>query len=146
MREDLEMRNLLSKTFLVTSVAAGALYAGALQAQDAKLAQTNLVSDIPGLATITDAKLHNPWGVSHSPTSPFWVSNQGTNSATLYAVTDETTVIRCPSTRQPASSRSRPSGADPLKDPLAKSTMPTPLPSRSGMAETANRRTSYSPI
>src|SRR5437899_2636107 len=32
--------------------------------------QTNLVSDIPGLATITDRELLNPWGVSQSPTSP----------------------------------------------------------------------------
>ena len=50
--------------------------------------QTNLVSDIPGLAAITDAELINPWGVSHSPTSPFWISNQGNNTTTLYAVTD----------------------------------------------------------
>src|SRR5262249_5896218 len=49
--------------------------------------QTNLVSDIPGLATITDPLLVNPWGISRSPTGPFWTWNQGTNSATLYAVT-----------------------------------------------------------
>ena len=49
--------------------------------------QTNLVSDIPGLAQVTDSSLVNPWGVSFSPTSPFWVSNQGTNTSTLYAVT-----------------------------------------------------------
>ena len=49
--------------------------------------QTNLVSDIAGLATITDANLKNPWGVSESSTSPFWVSDQGTNLATLYRVT-----------------------------------------------------------
>src|SRR5207247_10578777 len=54
--------------------------------------QTNLVSNIPGLATITDPLLVNPWGMSRSPTSPFWTSNQGTNSATLYAVTGSTTV------------------------------------------------------
>jgi uncharacterized protein (TIGR03118 family) len=61
---------------------------------EAKLVQTNLVSDIPGLATITDPALKNPWGVSHSSTSPFWVSNQGTNTATLYGVTDETNVMK----------------------------------------------------
>jgi len=89
------MRNLFSKTFLVTSAAVGALYAGASQAQDAKLVQTNLVSDLSSLnATITDPQLVNPWGVSHLPTSPFWVSNQGKNSATLYAVTDETNVTK----------------------------------------------------
>jgi uncharacterized protein (TIGR03118 family) len=66
-----------------------------------KLVQTNLVSDIPGLATITDPELHNPWGVSHSPTSPFWVSNQGTNTATLYAVTDETNVMKVTAVNPP---------------------------------------------
>src|SRR5258708_33126903 len=56
--------------------------------------QTNLVSDIPGLAATTDSELVNPWGVSHSPTSPFWVSNQVNNTATLYAVTDATQVSK----------------------------------------------------
>lgn len=56
--------------------------------------QTDLVSDIPGLATITDPELVNPWGASHSTTSPFWTSNQGTNTATLYAVTASTNVSK----------------------------------------------------
>jgi uncharacterized protein (TIGR03118 family) len=86
----------------VASLAIGALTLSALQTQGAeqtqgaKLTQTNLVSDIPGLAKITDPQLVNPWGVSHSPTSPFWTSNQGKNTATLYAVTDETTVKKVP--------------------------------------------------
>jgi uncharacterized protein (TIGR03118 family) len=46
--------------------------------------QTNLVSDLPGLAKTTDPDLVNPWGVSFSPTSPFWVSDNGTGLATLY--------------------------------------------------------------
>jgi uncharacterized protein (TIGR03118 family) len=46
--------------------------------------QTNLVSDVPGLAVTLDPNLKNPWGVSFAPTSPFWVSNQGTNTSTLY--------------------------------------------------------------
>ena len=54
--------------------------------------QTNLVSNLPGLAAITEPLLVNSWGISHSPTSPFWVSNQGTNSSTLYAVTGATNV------------------------------------------------------
>ena len=37
--------------------------------------QTNLVSDVPGVATTLDPNLKNPWGVSFSPTSPFWVSD-----------------------------------------------------------------------
>jgi uncharacterized protein (TIGR03118 family) len=46
--------------------------------------QTMLVSDIPGLANVTDPNLVNPWGVSFAPTSPFWVSDQGKNVSTLY--------------------------------------------------------------
>ncbi len=47
--------------------------------------QTNLVSDIPGLAANTDLNLKNPWGISLSPSgSPFWVSNAGTGTSTLY--------------------------------------------------------------
>lgn len=46
--------------------------------------QTNLVSNMPGLAANTDPNLVNPWGVSFAPTSPFWVSDQGTTLATLY--------------------------------------------------------------
>jgi uncharacterized protein (TIGR03118 family) len=55
-------------------------------AQAAAYLQTDLVSDIPGLATITDPNLVNPWGVSHTLTSPFWVSDQGAGVATLYNV------------------------------------------------------------
>jgi uncharacterized protein (TIGR03118 family) len=53
---------------------------------DLKLNQVNLASDIPGLAPLTDPDLVNPWGISHAPTSPLWVSNQGTNSSTLYTL------------------------------------------------------------
>jgi uncharacterized protein (TIGR03118 family) len=90
------MQNLYPKTCLVTSIVAGVLWAAPLRAQDAPhfFTQTNLVSDIPGLAQITDPELINPWGVSHSSTSPFWTSNQGNSTATLYAVTDKTTVTK----------------------------------------------------
>src|SRR6478609_3817675 len=54
--------------------------------------QHNLVSNIQGLATVFDPRLVNPWGFSHSATSPFWISNQGDNTTTLYAVTGTTTV------------------------------------------------------
>ena len=47
-------------------------------------AQTNLVSNVPGLAAVTDPNLVNPWGLSFSATSPFWASDQGAGVATLY--------------------------------------------------------------
>ena len=46
--------------------------------------QTNLSSDISGLAANTDPNLKNPWGMSFGPTTPFWVSDQGVDKTTLY--------------------------------------------------------------
>src|SRR5258708_12321 len=46
--------------------------------------QLNLSSDIPGMAANTDSQLVNPWGISFGPTSPFWVSDNKTGTATLY--------------------------------------------------------------
>ena len=49
--------------------------------------QTNLVSNTPGVAQQTDTNLINPWGIALSSTSPFWIANQGTGTATVYKVT-----------------------------------------------------------
>jgi uncharacterized protein (TIGR03118 family) len=46
--------------------------------------QTNLVSDISGMAAVTDSNLKNPWGLARSSGSPWWVSNNGTGTSTLY--------------------------------------------------------------
>src|SRR5437899_3513734 len=46
--------------------------------------QTNLVSDIPGMAAHTDPFLLNPWGLAYGPTSPFWVSDNNAGVSTLY--------------------------------------------------------------
>jgi uncharacterized protein (TIGR03118 family) len=46
--------------------------------------QTNLVSDVPGLAATTDPHLVNPWGLTRSATSPWWVADNGTGVSTLY--------------------------------------------------------------
>jgi uncharacterized protein (TIGR03118 family) len=56
----------------------------ALPATATEYAVHNLVSDVPGLAAYTDPNLKNPWGLSSSATSPFWVANNGTGLATLY--------------------------------------------------------------
>jgi len=70
------------------------------QGGDLKLNQVNLASDIPGMAPLTDPDLKNPWGISLSPTSPLWVSNQGTNSSTLYTLTPgSSTVTKVPTVR-----------------------------------------------
>ena len=60
--------------------------------------QTNLASDVPGLAANLDPNLKNTWGMSFSAGSPFWVSNQGSNNSTLYngAGVPQTLVVSTP--------------------------------------------------
>ncbi|GAA1148251.1 TIGR03118 family protein [Kribbella jejuensis] len=47
--------------------------------------QVNLVSDQRGAAVRQDPDLVNPWGLSLGATTPLWVSNNGTDSSTLYS-------------------------------------------------------------
>ena len=47
--------------------------------------QTNLVSDMAGVATITDPDLVNPWGITFTLTSPFWVADNFSGKSTLYS-------------------------------------------------------------
>lgn len=46
--------------------------------------QTNLTSDLPGVAQNVDPALANPWGIAFSPTSPIWIADNGTGLSTLY--------------------------------------------------------------
>src|SRR5580765_2186460 len=45
--------------------------------------QTNFISDIPGLAPVLDPLLVNPWGITATASSPFWISNNGTSTTQL---------------------------------------------------------------
>jgi uncharacterized protein (TIGR03118 family) len=63
--------------------------------------QTNLVSDIQGTAQQFDPNLKDPWGVSFSTKSPFWISNQasnvnGSSVTTLYSVDGTTGAVSLP--------------------------------------------------
>src|ERR1700730_8853087 len=46
--------------------------------------QTNLVSDIPGMAPVTDPHLKNPWGLDRSSGGPWWAGNNNDGTATVY--------------------------------------------------------------
>jgi uncharacterized protein (TIGR03118 family) len=70
-------------------------------ASSAPYVQTDLVSDLPGLATITEPTLVNPWGISHTTTSPFWISDQGTNFTNLWSVTGQTNVTKVTAVNPP---------------------------------------------
>jgi len=52
--------------------------------KDSRFVQVNAVSDQPGVAPILDPLLVNPWGLALSPTSPVWVANNVSGTATLY--------------------------------------------------------------
>jgi uncharacterized protein (TIGR03118 family) len=69
---------------IIATLSVSLLLGGADPAAAQFYTQHNLVSDIPGLADHTDSSLLNPWGLVASTTSPFWVSNNGTATSTLY--------------------------------------------------------------
>jgi uncharacterized protein (TIGR03118 family) len=49
-----------------------------------KYVQTNLVSDVTGLATHKDPNLVNAWGLDKTPTGPWWVNSNGKGLSLLY--------------------------------------------------------------
>lgn len=72
----------------LATMAAGISPAGA---GAARFRQVNLVSDIPGVAPLTDPDLLNAWGLAatpgtdQAPGSPLWVSDNGSDKTTLFA-------------------------------------------------------------
>jgi uncharacterized protein (TIGR03118 family) len=70
----------------VALIGGGAAAAPRKGAGSGTVLQTNLVSDLPGVAAINDPNLVNPWGISSSGGSPFWVSDNGSGLSTLYVV------------------------------------------------------------
>ena len=52
----------------------------------ANVLQTNLVSDLPGVAAVQDPNLVNPWGIAESSTSPIWISDNNAGVSSIYNV------------------------------------------------------------
>ena len=77
------MQFIKSRKSLAVSVLVPLLFPALTPAQHYK--KTNLVSDIMGMAPVTDPNLKNPWGLTRSPKgSPFWVGNNNSGTSTLY--------------------------------------------------------------
>ena len=57
--------------------------------------QINLVTDDQSVnsAKLTDTKITNAWGISYSPTGPFWISDNGTGVSTVYSVNATNTIV-----------------------------------------------------
>ncbi len=66
---------------VLSLVAIGAL---SLPASAQKVNVTYLTSDITAVGSYNDTNLINPWGMSISPTGPWWISDNGTGLSTLY--------------------------------------------------------------
>jgi len=80
------------KAVLLAAAGFGAVAAAGGTAQ-AQFRQTDLASDIPGLATVTDPNLKNTWGLTAIPgATPFWVDNQVTGTSSLFSVSGATGV------------------------------------------------------
>jgi uncharacterized protein (TIGR03118 family) len=73
---------------------------------------TDLVSDQSGVAPAIDANLVNPWGMSRSSGSPWWISDNGTGLSTLYAGTGTAAalVVTIPTGDPTASATGTPTG------------------------------------
>ncbi|HKM72385.1 MAG TPA: TIGR03118 family protein [Stellaceae bacterium] len=76
----------LNGVLLVASIGLGLSAATAYAGAIAPYFQTNLVSDLSGVAAVMDPNLKNPWGVSESSGSPLWTSDQAADVATLYTI------------------------------------------------------------
>jgi uncharacterized protein (TIGR03118 family) len=76
------LRGMLAALVLSLALAAAAPLAAAPPGNSYKV--TPLVSDVPGAALNPDPNLVNGWGLARSETSPWWVSDNGTNKASLY--------------------------------------------------------------
>ena len=85
MRVRLIPRRLLASVIVLPLLLLLALPAAALaQSSQGFYQQTNLVSDLTGLAQFTDSNLVNSWGLVHGPITPWWVADNGTGVSTLY--------------------------------------------------------------
>jgi uncharacterized protein (TIGR03118 family) len=87
--------------------------------------QTNLVSDLQGVALHFDPNLANPWGISESPSAPgkpgsdFWISDNNAGVSTLYDSTGNANslVVSIPTPGHPLENTGTPTGTVFNSDP-----------------------------
>ncbi len=114
----MDLASRFRKSLTIAAFGVGALCTTNGGAEAGAYVQTNLVSDIPELASITDDGLVNPWGISHSATSPIWISDQGTSLTNLWTVTGQTNVSKQTAVNPPTGNITIPTfGSGPAQGP-----------------------------
>src|SRR6516165_8686292 len=87
-------------TLITIGAAAAPAGASPADGKNSAFVQVNLVSNQPGVAPLTDTDLVNAWGLAASPGTdqmpgtPLWVSDNGSDKATLYNNGTATTVSK----------------------------------------------------
>jgi uncharacterized protein (TIGR03118 family) len=76
------MWRMRARPFLPLLAGVGLL--AAAPAAHADLHRTDLISDQPGHALLTDPDLVNAWGLAAGPTTPLWVAANGTDKTVIY--------------------------------------------------------------
>src|SRR5579863_2730197 len=74
----------MKKALLLFGLLTALTIPSGLWAQQAGYSQTNLVSNVTGVATTTDTQLVNPWGISVLPGEDFWIADNNSGVSTLY--------------------------------------------------------------
>ncbi len=77
------LHRVLSSALLVSALAP-AVFAQQATVAPTQYAQANLVSNVAGVAPVTDPNLVNAWGLSRATNGAWWVSDNGTGLSTLY--------------------------------------------------------------
>jgi uncharacterized protein (TIGR03118 family) len=79
-------RTMRINRFFIAGLGAAIAFATVLRAADVNNYRvTILVSNEPGEAPVIDSKLVNGWGIATAGTSPWWVSDNGSDWSTVYS-------------------------------------------------------------
>ncbi len=68
----------------IVMVLIGGSFALTITTASAQYSRTDLVSNQPGIAPVTDPNLVNAWGLVALATSPWWISDNGTGDSSLF--------------------------------------------------------------
>lgn len=79
------MRTSLRVICVILAAVSSPILAPVVFASSIGFVQTNLASDQPGVAPVTDPNLVNAWGIAASGSSPFWIGANGSGTSVLYS-------------------------------------------------------------